>query len=357
MTYETYRSTRHFGSLDGLRCLSILYVIWHHARLEQETGIHLLDRGYHGVQLFFVISGFLITTLLLRERERFGAISYSRFLARRALRIFPLYYVMLGVYLLALHLFQPGSEREALLWDHLPFHLTYLSNWAPKDVFGFAWSLACEEQFYLVWPWLLILLPRMAPWAVLGLWATKVFLFLQVVPGLSAEPFAVTFLRKIPDCILVGVLCAYVLHRPRLFQVAQNLLGRKPCSGLALAGVLVLLASPWHWPELPFTPLAYGCLVMACCIREDHGLAPLIKWRPAVLLGQVSYGMYLMHMLAIGLAQEFCSEHLPGGSSQHFVVVTALTTLMAWISFHFFESWFLNKKRHFAPSGTGTRPS
>ena len=93
--FGSYRAIKYFGSLNGLRCACILAVIWHRTAGAGRDAL-LLSRGYLGVSLFFVISGFLITTLMLREREAYGQISVGAFLARRALRIFPLYYLVLS---------------------------------------------------------------------------------------------------------------------------------------------------------------------------------------------------------------------------------------------------------------------
>src|SRR5215210_4095717 len=135
--YDTYRSTRFFASLDGVRCLSILAVIWHHCGWNKAPeGWAVLSTGYLGVDLFFVISGFLITTLLLRERQDTGRISLRDFYIRRTLRIFPLYYTVIGLYVLT--------------------------------VFVFGCSLATEEQFYLLWPTIEKALKGMAIPAIIG---------------------------------------------------------------------------------------------------------------------------------------------------------------------------------------------
>src|SRR5262245_44922164 len=151
-SYETYRDTKVFGSLDGLRCLSIVAVVWHHAAGSM-IDHPLLRHGHLGVSLFFVISGFLITTLLLRERDRFGDISLRLFYARRSLRIFPLYYTVLLAYVLLAWLFESGSRFGQQFFHSLPAYMTYTSNWFVKMedervIFYFAWSLAAEEQFY-----------------------------------------------------------------------------------------------------------------------------------------------------------------------------------------------------------------
>ncbi|MBB5896534.1 peptidoglycan/LPS O-acetylase OafA/YrhL [Kutzneria kofuensis] len=151
--YDTYRRTKVFASLNGLRCLSILAVIWHHCGGDV-AGIPVPRTGYLGVSLFFVISGFLITTLLLRERDQHGQISLRRFYARRSLRIFPLYYTVVAIYaVLVLLVWKPSAYGNDYL-HNLPAFLTYTSNWFVPlgSELYLAWSLAAEEQFYLVWP-------------------------------------------------------------------------------------------------------------------------------------------------------------------------------------------------------------
>src|SRR5262245_12093123 len=147
-----------FGSLDGLRALSIVPVVWHHATPHPLDGA--LGRGPLGVDLFFAISGFLITTLLLRERDE-RTIDLRSFYVRRTLRIFPLYYVVLGAFIAHAIFFRaPGAPRDHFLAS-LPSYATYTSNWFVDNavshavVFSFAWSLATEEQFYLGFPWIL----------------------------------------------------------------------------------------------------------------------------------------------------------------------------------------------------------
>ena len=153
--YKTFKGTIFFSSLDGLRCLSILAVIWHHTGRYVEA-INLTRAGALGVDLFFAISGFLITTLLLRERERWGSISIRAFYIRRALRIFPLYYTVIILYVISVYALERNTPVGRQFFDNLPYFLTYTANWFVgldgRVIFYFAWSLSTEEQFYLVWP-------------------------------------------------------------------------------------------------------------------------------------------------------------------------------------------------------------
>src|SRR5262249_2721724 len=117
---------KRFDSLDGLRCLAIVPVVWHHATPRPLEGV--LGRGPLGVDLFFAISGFLITTLLLRERENQGRIAMRAFYMRRTLRIFPLYYLVLGAFVLHALLFREHGEARDHFLRSLPFHATYTTN-------------------------------------------------------------------------------------------------------------------------------------------------------------------------------------------------------------------------------------
>ena len=146
---------RYIPNLDGLRAFAIALVLFHHAPPVAAGPLRVLqENGRFGVSLFFVISGYLITTLLRREERARGAVRLARFYARRALRLMPLYYVTLAVYailVLVLHRFSAHS-RELFL-AKLPAYLFYYSNvvsHATEGPFFFAWSLAAEEQFYAV---------------------------------------------------------------------------------------------------------------------------------------------------------------------------------------------------------------
>src|SRR5262249_21276718 len=157
-TYAAFRSRAAFGSLDGLRAVSILAVVWQHAG-RSGNAWQVLNAGFLGVDLFFVISGFLIVTLLLRERSLTGAISLQKFYIRRTLRIFPLYYaVILGMaaYYVTLSRHSPSGGR---FLSELPYYLTYTADFFPVG-FGIVWSLAAEEQFYVLWPSVEKWLPR-----------------------------------------------------------------------------------------------------------------------------------------------------------------------------------------------------
>lgn len=340
--YEAYRKTRFFASLDGLRALAILAVIWHHTGW-QATHWAISSTGYLGVDLFFVISGFLITTLLLREREDTGRISLRDFYIRRALRIFPLYYTVIALYVATVYLFERNTPAGQAFFSNLPFFLLYTSNWfiqlEGRVIFYFAWSLATEEQFYLVWP-------------TIEKWFGKFTIPTLVVAVLLVrtlvertgphEGFWATLILSIHPAILGGVLLAHLLHDPRGFELAEKLLARAWTGPLALGGLILVmgvLGPKW----LIWTLMA--TLIGAAVVRERNSLV-FLRWRPIAYIGTVSYGMYLLHMLCHNVVK----RALPSQEDLWFFATTALTVLVAGISFRYYESRFLRLKRRFSPS-------
>ena len=342
--HAAYLGTARFPSLDGLRFLSIVPVIWHHSTTGPIAG--LLGKGPVGVDLFFAISGFLITTLMLRERRATGRVAAGAFYARRALRIFPLYYAVLALYVVRAWLLPPGDPVRAHFFRSLPFWATYTANWlvdfgVPHPVlFAFGWSLATEEQFYLVWPWIVRatrgwLFPVLTALLLLAVdQAVAHGLFPAALPpgGLARR-----MVTSIASPILLGALLACLLDLPRGFAAAWWLLGHRASAPLALAAVVALLAA--SGAPLLAVQLALVGLVGACCMRPDHGLARLTDAAPVRWIGTVSYGMYLLHVSAITAARRL----LPVGSSVPvvFVVAFALTLVMAAAAYRWLERPFL----------------
>src|SRR6185503_1366430 len=313
----------------------------------------ILGTGRRGVILFFAISGFLITTLLLREHDRHGSISLAGFYARRALRIFPLYYGVLAVYT-ALLLLTRTDAAAAQFFDNLPYFLTYTSNWyARSGIFAFAWSLAAEEQFYCTWPSVIrYARPKRAIWFVVFLLLAALWWSAAGTPPLMRSSFVFRVLASVQMAICWGCLLAYLLHHRRGFHLAHVILGHR------LAVPVIVLAT--LLTQLVPVRIAYGhfmlaALVGACVVREDSWLAPVLKWRPIVHIGVVSYGIYMLHGLVFN-ALDLASPGLLGGWEPHsvsgFAVSMVLTTALATLSFRYFEGPFLALKSRLAPSRT-----
>jgi len=350
--YAAYRARRTFGSLDGFRCASILAVIWHHARGDVQLG-RIGTRGFLGVDMFFVLSGFLIVTLLLRERDRKGEISLKAFYARRTLRIMPLYYgVVIGTAIASLSLRPEGATAESMR-DALPFLLTYTTNWVAVDnLLEISWSLSAEEQFYLLWPpvqkyvghplWVLFALLVLSQFIHFGLLDTQ-------LAKLGAGSEDLRMLRETTFTpILLGVLLAHILHNRNGFERVARVLGHR-LAPLFLAVVLMvsLELMPGDlrgWPRITIHLLMMALLASAV-VREDHVLAPFLEWPPVVRIGVLSYGMYLLHMFIVHFTDRLGERGLPHVFL--FPLAVAGTIAVAELSYRFYETPFLRLKKRF----------
>jgi peptidoglycan/LPS O-acetylase OafA/YrhL len=353
--HQAFLDTRYFASLDGLRCLSIVAVIWHHTAGGLPGYFH---RGHLGVELFFAISGFLITTLLLREKAKYGRVSLPGFYLRRTLRIFPLYYAVLALYVVLVLLMRPGTaadqQARAGFLHNLPYFATYTSNWfvdlgsGPRVIFYFAWSLATEEQFYLLWPWVVALGKnwRLPVFAALALAAAGLVSPGIAIPGLVGG-LAVRIVTSIAPPICLGCVLGYGLHYRRGFRAAFRVLGPAWSAPAALAALAVAAA-------VPATPnfvmhLLMVWLVGACCIRRRHLLSPLLGNPVVRYVGGVSYGMYLLHMLALNVARRVVPAQQFSPVTT-FLATLALTVVAAGLAYRFYELPFLRLKQRFASS-------
>ena len=351
--HEVYRSATRFDALDGLRAVAAGLVVAHHC-VTENTGY--LSRSI-GVTTFFVLSGFLITRMLIREKEEMRTIEVRRFLLRRTLRIFPLYYVVLGIYVVLVARFERGTPSGAGFWHSLPWYVTFTSNWfahfehGQRDIFYFSWSLAVQEQFYLLWPFVLRFTRRR--------WAALVpLLFLLSSDALNLlDPGGanVAWHRVVAGFdfpIYFGVLTAIALENRRVCAWAEKLAGRSWSIPAALLLMLVPLAVPAEPQDIISLS---ACYLVAACAFSVGPAARLLDNRPMRAVGKVSYGMYLFHMLVLNAVRRAIPVHLP---AVLFLVTLALTILAALASYRWFEQpvlrWGLRRREaavRLAPAG------
>ncbi|WOF22642.1 acyltransferase [Microbacterium betulae] len=353
VAYEEFQATGFFSGLDGLRAFAVVAVIWQHT--SGNPGPELLSQGGFGVDLFFAISGFLITTLLLRERRRNGRIALRSFAVRRVFRIMPVYYAVLVVYVVLVLATRRGTPEGDGFLANLPAFLTYTSNWfvdldaGPSVPFYFAWSLATEEQFYLFWPPLLALLlfraarsraggsggigsggrrAAVAPLAALG--ALVAVGQLAIAQGSRDLPIVILSSLALP--ILLGAAMAVLLdHRPG-FEAVAPWVSARWFAPVAAAGVLASLA--WQTPT-QLTQVLMVLLVASVGVSESTLLHPLLRWPPIAHVGAVSYGMYLMHMLCANALRPALGERF---GIPLFVLTTVLAVIVASVSRTVFEA-------------------
>jgi peptidoglycan/LPS O-acetylase OafA/YrhL len=357
-SHASFLAQRRFGSLNGLRCLAIVEVIAHHASGRRGGPLAL---GV-GVDLSFSISGFLITTLLVREFRKTGRIAVRRFYARRTLRIFPLYFTVLGAYVLLVLASRTGTPEGTAFMHHLPAFGTLTSNWfVPRahgeSIFYFAWSLATQEQFYLLWPPLLLLCLAPGRWWRAAAAAIALVVIHQIaVYAVDGDRLPLAVVRSIAVPICLGAAWALVLHSPSGFAAARRLLGHRAA---ALALLVAAIASFVVLSPYEILEVLLPALVAACCIREDTFAAPLLTAGPMDLVGEISYGMYLLHMLAINAVRPFVGQRF---GVPVFLAGTALTIALAYGSYRWFETPILryrdrlHRAIHFQTSSSGANP-
>lgn len=347
--YRAFKQTRFFASLDGLRAFSILAVIWFHTVPSGANA--LLGQGNKGVTLFFAISGFLIVTLLLRAKEATGTFSLPRFWGRRMLRIFPVYYAVLAAYLMLVWRFENDPIARQTFFDNLPAFATFTANWFvdldnARVIFYIAWSLAAEEQFYLLWPWIERFAQGRRPLALAigGLIVTQATVF--ALGPIAREQLGWRIFTSVPAAILLGVILAHLLHDPSSYRRVWALAGRRGSAfaAAALAGAALALTPAWGNLDDLVVSASFTFLVATCVIREDNDLAVLLRVRSLAWIGTISYGLYLMHMIAVNLVRKAAAAVDLSSPYFDFVVGTLLAITVASLSYLTYERFFLSLK-------------
>lgn len=311
-------------ALDGLRAFAVIAVLCYHGGVSWAAG------GYLGVDAFFVLSGFLITALLLEEHRRHGRIDLVGFFTRRARRLLPAVMVLVvGIGLYAAW-FAPASQVRSIRSDAFAT-LGYVANWrlvaSPAGYFDLfatpsplrhAWSLAVEEQWYLIWPLVLV--------GILAACRARARLVVVVVAGLALASALWTAVLASPGEdpsrvyygtdtraheLLVGAALAIVVDAA-LRRRSRDALGRgsgpmpwweRGLHGAALVAVVFTMVcwavvggrSPWLYEGGLLLLATAVALVIASALHERSPLRPVLQWRPLVLIGLISYSLYLWH--------------------------------------------------------------
>jgi peptidoglycan/LPS O-acetylase OafA/YrhL len=344
--FDRYLTVRRFGSLDGLRFFCIMAVIWHHAPfwVAMDGPAPFLTRGFLGVDFFFVLSGYLITTLLLREERQTGRFSLSGFYWRRILRILPIYFLLvsaLGFYFIVV------LGRWELL-ELLPFYYLFLSNFMVDDIPLLApmWSLAVEEQFYMVWPLLLLVMSRKM---VLPVLVILIVTNIVVITGFAGQgpvvgPLKFALFSTTYAPILLGAAVAVLMNTragfDALYRVFGNAIGMIASFVLLLIAVGTLPADLRGWPNMVLHLLMAGCLISIVC-REDHTLNGVFRLRPLARVGEISYGIYLYHLVALDVALRVINGQDTASQWGVLILYTVFSIIIAEISFRTIERYFM----------------
>jgi peptidoglycan/LPS O-acetylase OafA/YrhL len=373
----------HVPALDGVRGLAILLVLIVHFQSfshESWTGGNFIDRavlrvanvGWIGVDLFFVLSGFLITGIVYDARNGDGY--FRNFYARRALRIWPLYYGLLVIVFIVFPLI-PRAGLDASLGDQI-WYWFYLQNWRPalqpglvENFFHSAtshfWSLAIEEQFYLVWPAVVLLLSRRKLMLVCAATVAFSFAFRCALRAGGADPeLAFRWTPARMDTLAVGALLALAARSPVDWE--RVLRWRLPVglAAAALVGVLFVGGRGLNTDDLGVQTAGYTALAMmfgallVSVVTAGSG-APLKRFfvhNLMTTLGRYSYGLYVVHLPICVFLRWRVDERgglpLLGGMQlpatiAFFAVAGAASFAIAWLSYNLYERRFLQLKSRF----------
>lgn len=354
-------------AIDGLRAISFLIVFLFHCNI---PGFQV---GWSGVNIFFVLSGFLITSILLEAKHSNNY--FTGFYMRRILRIFPIYYAVLFA-MFAFWVLSGGGE-----WHRMLYYLTYTQNifhafGADDPIRGpifHTWTLAIEEQFYLFWPFIVYYMSR------------KNLLRLSVVLIIISPLLRILFYRMSgsvfmgnmllfcqTDSLAFGAILALVPFqqqiKPSRLRNVLFLSGLVLFLGLTVylgilhggknpADILMTGYNAYNTPDGylntfwgPFifsvVGLMASALVVACYDPESR-LAKVLSNNVLVHVGKISYGLYLYHWIII-IFLRFLTKKYPLGNAAFFFLSLGLTYIAAVISYYTFERYFMNKKKHFA---------
>lgn len=384
----------YFKNLDGLRFFAAFIVLLHHAQYFKDINTdingqalssvfapYLVEAGKMGVNLFFVLSGFLISFLLFSEKRKTGTIALKKFYIRRILRIWPLYLA----YGLALIVAAPmffnimGIQTDAIGGREIMTNILFLLFFAVniqlvfftynKGIVEILWSVCVEEQFYLIWPLLvkkfyhkmvrLILLLF-----VLALVSKITLHMLHLYFGVSRDfmlLFDYVMLTNKVQLFAAGMAMAYLHFNKELFPAFRHFITQKWLQWTILLGTILFVACnnfvlpvnsiPYYYLTDYLSALLFALLIFT--VVQDNTILNL-EYDMFRTLGRISYGIYLFHPPVCRLVITFMVKVLKIPNSfwaydiLYFFLATAATSALAWVSYELFEKRFLKLKDKFA---------
>lgn len=335
-------------SLDGLRGIAILLVLtFHLLSFGPLTSVFMF--GWMGVDLFFVLSGFLITGILIDTKNEKAF--YKTFLIRRALRILPLYYAVVIAFALIAPLFQVTSwfeKYQFYFWTHTSNYL-FLTHGFFKPL-GHFWSLAIEEQFYLVWPFVVLFLtPKLIIRISLLLIAVGIYLRLTIENKYLTYGLPFAHL----DGLLIGAIISfyYKSNKDLLFNYSKQFLFVCAVVFFFFLVYGVLTGNNLHENPFSFTiaSIFFGSLLVACIAVKN--IANALSNKVLLFFGKYSYGMYIFNSIFYHYSSWWYINKLSEMQKLlMYAVVFILTVIVSYLSYNLFEVRFLRLKERWALS-------
>ncbi|MCW3128088.1 MAG: acyltransferase 3 [Bacteroidetes bacterium] len=338
---------RKYRQLDTFRCLGFICVLSLHWEWSGRAFADTISIGARALDLFFVISGFLITLILIKSKhkENNTGTSLYKFYARRFLRIFPIYYL----FILIVWLFNRGKIADSILWN-----LTYLSNFysIKHQTFGgvgHLWSLAVEEQFYFVWPFMILMTNRKyLPYAIIGC----IFLSLGIKVYWYVNDYTYWYNMIHPlgvlDSLAIGGLLSYLYyyHQDKLRSWLFN---PYITTAIVIQALFCLSCKYIHGLEFIFhigVRTFWGIFCFWLTGRAVFGFTGItgrfLEFKPFVYIGKISYSMYLFHILVPGM---FMGMKYPENIDLRFIFFFGVIVAIGSLSWYLVESPILRLKQ------------
>jgi peptidoglycan/LPS O-acetylase OafA/YrhL len=365
-----------FPNLDGLRFFCFLSVFLYHSfatdyKYIMETSLYknvkyfIAGNGNLGVNFFFVLSGFLITYLLIVEKEKFKQINIGGFYVRRILRIWPLFYFCVFFGFVIFPILKTMFGQVPNETAHWPYYVTFLNNFdflknglPDSSVLGILWSVAIEEQFYVIWPLAMAFTPSKYYWHLFIsiITVSLIYRYMNVHDGGILENHT---LSCISDMTVGGLSATMVYYLPS-FKNKMIHLNKAAVILLYLAVAAVFFFRKelfWQNDILhAFDRLIIAALFALVILEQNYSERSLFKmsrYKRLSKLGTYTYGLYCLHMIGILIASILLKKtglnknvyqviFLEGGLS------LLLTIVLAYVSYTYYESWFLKFKNKFS---------
>jgi peptidoglycan/LPS O-acetylase OafA/YrhL len=372
-----------FPNLDGLRFFSFFAVFLYHTYLtffNNVSNTHpgafkavsfLFENGNMGVNFFFVLSGFLITFLLIKEKEFKGTIHVPNFYIRRILRIWPLFYLCVFIGFVVFPILKqaaggtPNEIAKPIYYLTFANNFDFMHSWPVKPdatILSVLWSVAVEEQFYLTWPLILSIIPHRYYKYVFPSIMTLSLVFRSFHTGLDEHDFGIRYFHTfslIGDMAFGGLL-AYYCSRDTAFRRFIVKMNRLQVSMIYLGALVVTLFRYELFNVHPFTVVIerlviaffYGMIIVEQCYTE-RSFFKMGNFKIISKLGIYTYGLYCLHLLGfvaadIVITKAGLNKTSTGVAIAGSVLAFVLAIVISLASYHLYEKWFLRLKDKFA---------